>query len=124
MEQDRSGEHTPRRYTGPNAQLQTIHPEHEVIRCSEWVRRTNKTHHRTSVNLDESLARGHNSPWTTWRCLNRLHIDGRRYVCCNECNVVSNECNEPTSVLGQHIDKHGGELGYLGVYALGVSLVS
>ena len=24
-------------------------------------------------------------------------IDGRRYVCCSECNVVSNECNEPTS---------------------------
>ena len=26
-------------------------------------------------------------------------IDGRRYVCCSECNVVSNECNEPTSCL-------------------------
>ena len=24
-------------------------------------------------------------------------INGRRYVCCSECNVVSNECNEPTS---------------------------
>ena len=24
-------------------------------------------------------------------------IDGRRYVCCSECNVVSNECNESTS---------------------------
>ena len=23
-------------------------------------------------------------------------INGRRYVCCSECNVVSNECNEPT----------------------------
>ena len=23
-------------------------------------------------------------------------IDGRRFVCCRECNVVSNECNEPT----------------------------
>ena len=23
--------------------------------------------------------------------------DGRRYVCCSECNGVSNECNEPTS---------------------------
>ena len=23
-------------------------------------------------------------------------IDGRRYVCCSECNVVSNKCNEPT----------------------------
>ena len=25
-------------------------------------------------------------------------IGGRRYVCCSECNVVSNECNEPTSL--------------------------
>ena len=23
-------------------------------------------------------------------------INGRRYVSCSECNVVSNECNEPT----------------------------
>ena len=22
-------------------------------------------------------------------------IDGQSYVCCSECNVVSNECNEP-----------------------------
>ena len=28
-------------------------------------------------------------------------IDGRRYVCCSECNVVSNECNDPTSCLVQ-----------------------
>ena len=26
-------------------------------------------------------------------------INGRRYVCCSECNVVSNECNEPTPAL-------------------------
>ena len=44
----------------------------KVIISSEWLRRTNKTPHRTSVNLDESLARGHDSPWTTWRGLNRL----------------------------------------------------
>ena len=35
-------------------------------------------------------------------------IDGRRYVCCSECNVVSNECNEPTSCLVQPIGTHGG----------------
>ena len=28
-----------------------------------------------------------------------LCINGRRYVCCSECNVVSNECNEPTPAL-------------------------
>ena len=26
-------------------------------------------------------------------------INSRRYVCCSECDVVSNECNEPTSFL-------------------------
>ena len=48
-------------------------------------------------------------------------IDGRRYVCCSECNV-SNECNEPTSCLVQPIDTHGGEVMYLSVFALGMSL--
>ena len=30
-------------------------------------------------------------------------ISGRRYVCCSECNVVSNECNKPTPCLVQPI---------------------
>ena len=30
-------------------------------------------------------------------------INSRRYVCCSECNVVLNECNDPTSCLVQHI---------------------
>ena len=47
-------------------------------------------------------------------------INGRRYVCCSECNVVSNECEEPTSCLVQPIDVHCCEVMYL---ALGVSLV-
>ena len=41
-------------------------------------------------------------------------IDGRRYVSCSECNVVSNECNEPTSCLVQLIGTHGGEVMYFG----------
>ena len=41
-------------------------------------------------------------------------IDGRRYVCCSECNVVSNECNEPTSCLVQPIGMQGGEVMYYG----------
>ena len=28
--------------------------------------------HRATANLDESLYRGFDKPWTTWRCLNRL----------------------------------------------------
>ena len=39
-------------------------------------------------------------------------IDGRRYVCCSECNVVSNECNEPTSCLVQPISAHCCEVMY------------
>ena len=41
-------------------------------------------------------------------------IDGRRYVCCSECNVVSNECNDPTSCLVQPIGTHGGKVMYFG----------
>ena len=39
-------------------------------------------------------------------------IDGRRYVCCSECNVFSNECNEPASCRVQSIGTHGGEVMY------------
>ena len=52
-------------------------------------------------------------------------INCRRYVCCSECDVVSNECNVPTSCLVQPIGAHccevmcfgcfgfRGELGFL-----------
>ena len=36
------------------------------------------------------------------------------YDCCSECNVVSKECNEPTSCLVQPIGTHGGEVMYFG----------
>ena len=41
-------------------------------------------------------------------------IDGRRYLCCSECNFVSNECNQPTSCLVQPIGTHSGERMYFG----------
>ena len=41
-------------------------------------------------------------------------IDCRRYVCYSECNVVSNECNEPTSCIVQPIGTHGREVMYFG----------
>ena len=41
-------------------------------------------------------------------------IDGRRYACCSECNVVSNECNDPTFCLVQPIGTHDGEVMYFG----------
>ena len=43
-------------------------------------------------------------------------IDGRRYVCCSECNVVSNKCNEPTSCLVQPIGAHCCEVMYFGCF--------
>ena len=44
----------------------------KIIRCNEWKHRLNTKTHSCSANLTESLARGHTSQWTTWRCLNRL----------------------------------------------------
>ena len=40
-------------------------------------------------------------------------INSRRYVCCSECDVVSNECHEPTSCLVQPIGAHDGEVMYI-----------
>ena len=43
-------------------------------------------------------------------------INGRRYVCCGECYVVSNECDEPTSCLEQPIVAHCCEVMYFGCF--------
>ena len=43
-------------------------------------------------------------------------INGRRYVCCGECYVVSNECDEPTSCLVQPIVAHCCEVMYFGCF--------
>ena len=39
-----------------------------------------------------------------------LCINGRRYVCCSKCNVVSNECSERTPCLVQTFGTHGGKV--------------
>ena len=44
-------------------------------------------------------------------CINYL-----MYGCWSECNVVSNECNEPTSCLVQPIVAHGCEVMYFGCF--------
>ena len=44
----------------------------KVIRCSAWLRRLQAIPRRATVNIDKSLAKGFDRPWTTWRCLNRL----------------------------------------------------
>ena len=46
-------------------------------------------------------------------------INSRRYVCCGECYVVSNECDEPTSCLVQPSGAHCCKVITLGVLALG-----
>ena len=43
-------------------------------------------------------------------------INSRRYVCCGECYVVSNECDEPTSCLVQPIVAHCCEVMYFGCF--------
>ena len=37
-------------------------------------------------------------------------INGRMYVCFSECNVGSNECDEPTPCLVQPVGAHSGEV--------------
>ena len=51
-------------------------------------------------------------------------INGRRYVCCSECYVVSNECDEPTPLLCDLSVRTVVKVCTLGILALGVSLVS
>ena len=43
-------------------------------------------------------------------------INSRGNVCCSECDVVSNECNEPTSCLMQPIGAHCCEVMYFGCF--------
>ena len=44
----------------------------KIIRCNKWLRSLQTTPHNVTVNLGENLARGYNSTWTKWSCLNRL----------------------------------------------------
>ena len=50
-------------------------------------------------------------------------INSRRYVCCSECDVVSNECNEPHALCNLSV-RTAVKLCIFGVLALGVSLIS
>ena len=50
----------------------------KVIRCSEWRKILHNKPHIYIINLHEVFARGYDSPWTTWRCFNRLRTG---YTC-------------------------------------------
>ena len=43
-------------------------------------------------------------------------INGRRYICCGECYVVSDECDEPTFGRVQSIVAHCCEVMYFGCF--------
>ena len=45
-------------------------------------------------------------------------INGRRHVCCSECNIVSDECNEPTSCRVHPIGTHGGKVMFIYLFIL------
>ena len=51
-------------------------------------------------------------------------IYGRWYVCCSECNVASDECDEPNPCLEQSVGAYGGEVMYFWSVCFRVSLVS
>ena len=63
-------------------------------------------------------------------------INGRRYVCCSECHVVSDECDQPTPCVVQPDGEQGGEviyfwsvcirdeLGFLNCYDICMSVVT
>ena len=43
----------------------------KVVRCNEWQRRPRDKSRLGTVNLNEEPAKWYESPWLTWRCLNR-----------------------------------------------------
>ena len=43
-------------------------------------------------------------------------INGRRYVCCGECYIVSNQCDEPNSYIVHPIVAHCCEVMYFGCF--------
>ena len=53
----------------------------KVVRCNEWQRRSMDKSRLGMVNLYEEPAKGYDSPWLTWQCLNRLRIG---YTCSKE----------------------------------------
>ena len=62
----------------------------KVIRCREW-------RNIYISNLHEELAKGYESPWTTWRCLNRLSTG---YNCSKEQRKFNQSCH---SAIGKRV---------------------
>ena len=49
-------------------------------------------------------------------------VNGRRYICCSECNDVSNDCNDTTPCLVRLIGTHSGEVMYIRCVCFGGEL--
>ena len=72
-----------RRLKSRHCFLSSVQPANfpaKVFRCSEWRKRLRNKSHIDIINLHEELAKGYDSPCTTWRCINRL---GTGYTCSN-----------------------------------------
>ena len=79
--------------------LSSIQPANfpsKVIRCSEWRKRPRNISHIDIINFHEQLEKGYDSPWTTWRCLNRLRTG---YTCSKTRKKSGSSTQETPHVL-------------------------
>ena len=61
--------------------LSSVKPSYFPAKCNEWQRRSRDKSRLGMFNLNEEPAKGYDSPWLTWRCLNRLRTG---YTCSKE----------------------------------------
>ena len=74
-------------------ELQTNIP---LVSCIQTPRKNDTEQNRTGmVNLNKEPAKGYDSPWLIWRCLNRLHTG---YTCSKE-----QRKNGATLIETQHV---------------------
>ena len=57
----------------------------KVVQSNEWQKRSMDKSQLGMVNLNEEPAKGYDSPWLTWRCLNRLRTG---YTCSKEIGLL------------------------------------
>ena len=73
----------------------------KTVRCANWRARLREKSHIDVGLPTEDLAKGHNSPWLTWRSLNRLRTG---YTCSKEQQKKWKYYDGDTT---QHNRKHG-----------------
>ena len=89
----------------------------KVIRCSEWRKKLRNKSYIDIISLHEELEKGHDSPWTTWRCLNRLRTG---YTCSGkieeitahmlQCSQLAHPCSLDDLIMFNDIGKQCTEL--------------